>query len=149
MDMAFLGGDPLGGDPLGGDGFGGDASGDADRVSVDHDGSFAAQQHVSHLIPSDIPSDDLGGTSSPEDHLWMHSDGRVWDLGPADVDTDDDGVRDSLTRSGAGGMTVYTDSDHDGQVDKITEIDAQGMFSSRTLDPESGAWVPTDTGRLG
>ncbi|WAC58119.1 hypothetical protein OVA31_13275 [Gordonia sp. SL306] len=103
-----------------------------------------------YLTPTDLtPTDDLGDTTSPEDHLWMHSDGRVWDLGPADVDTDDDGVRDSLTRSGAGGMTVYTDSDHDGQVDKITEIDAQGMFSSRTLDPQSGAWVPTDTGRLG
>ncbi|MGC4962783.1 DUF6802 family protein [Gordonia sp. DT218] len=139
MDMSFLGGDPVGGHV-----FGGDEPGDADRVSVDHDGSFAAQ-HVSHLTPAD----DLDDPRSPEDHLWMHSDGRVWDLGPADVDTDDDGVRDSLTRSGAGGMTVYTDSDHDGQVDQITEIDAQGMFSSRTLDPDSGAWVPTDSGRLG
>ncbi|MYR07175.1 hypothetical protein GTV32_13055 [Gordonia sp. SID5947] len=135
MDMSFLGGDPLGADGFGADGFGADGFG-ADGFGADEFGDadrVTAGQEA----------------SSPEDHLWMHADGRVWDLGPADVDTDDDGVRDSLTRTGAGGMTVYTDADHDGQVDKITEIDAQGMFSSSTLDLDSGAWVPTDTGRLG
>ncbi|AZG46362.1 DUF6802 family protein [Gordonia insulae] len=134
MDMSFLGGDP----------FGDDAFGDADRVSVDADGAAAA-----HHVAYTAPTDDFEVATSPEDHLFMHTDGRVWDLGPADVDTDADGIRDSLTRSGAGGMTVYTDSDHDGQVDKITEIDPEGMFSSRTLDPASGTWAPTDSGRLG
>ncbi|MGV9709370.1 DUF6802 family protein [Gordonia sp. NPDC003424] len=128
VDMSFLGGEAL-------DGHSGDDSfGPDDRISID----------AAYITP-----DDASGDTSPADHLWMHTDGRVWDLGPADVDTDNDGVRDSLTRSGPDGLTVYTDSDHDGQVDKITEIDAHGAFSSRSLDPLSGTWVPTDSGRLG
>ncbi|MDL9935154.1 hypothetical protein QSJ18_00185 [Gordonia sp. ABSL1-1] len=83
-----------------------------------------------------------------DDHLWMHDDGRVWDLGPAEVDTDNDGINDSLTRNGPDGVTVYTDSDRDGQVDKITEIGADGSVRSAILDPESGVWVPFDSGRL-
>jgi hypothetical protein len=147
MDMSFLGGEPLDGGHYG-DGQGGQ-TGDADRVSIDAGGGFTADQ-VGYVAPADdAHASTFPESTSPEDHLWMHSDGRVWDLGPADVDTDADGVRDSLTRSGAGGVTVYTDSDHDGQVDKITEVDADGMFSSRTLDPTSGTWVPTDSGRLG
>jgi hypothetical protein len=132
MDMSFLGGDPLGNESF-------DHQG-----SVDPDGGAAVGRHDAGAV-----FEHAGATSTPDDHLWMHSDGRIWDLGPADVDTDDDGIRDSLTRTGDGGLTVYTDSDHDGQVDKITEVDAEGTFSSRVLDPGSGNWVATDTGRLG
>ncbi|MFT4044261.1 MAG: hypothetical protein QM673_13980 [Gordonia sp. (in: high G+C Gram-positive bacteria)] len=82
------------------------------------------------------------------ENLWIHDDGRVWDLGPADVDTDADGIKDSLTRSGPDGLTVYTDSDRDGQVDKITRVAADGTFSSSSLDPDSGTWVATESGRL-
>ncbi|MEO9326329.1 DUF6802 family protein [Gordonia aurantiaca] len=89
------------------------------------------------------PADDLDA------HLWMHEDGRIWDLGPAEVDTDNDGVNDSLTRNGPDGFTVYTDSDHDGQVDKITEIGSDGEYSSAVLDPETGEWIPGDSGRIG
>ena len=85
---------------------------------------------------------------SPADNLLMHDDGRIWDLGPADVDTDADGVPDSLTRSGPGGLTVYTDSDHDGQVDRITQVGSDGSFASQTLDRDTGIWVATDSGRL-
>lgn len=88
------------------------------------------------------PADDL------DSHLWMQDEGRIWDLGPAEVDTDNDGVNDSLTRNGPDGFTVYTDSDRDGQVDKITEINANGDFRSAVLNPETGTWVPTDSGRL-
>ncbi|MFT4393304.1 DUF6802 family protein [Gordonia lacunae] len=88
-------------------------------------------------------SDDL------DDHLWMHDDGRIWDLGPAEVDTDDDGINDSLTRNGPDGFTVYTDSDRDGQVDKITEIGADGEFRSAVLDPDTGEWISGGSGRIG
>ena len=50
------------------------------------------------------------------------------DLGPADIDTDADGIADSLTRPGPDGMAVYTDSDADGRVDLITEIGADGTL---------------------
>ncbi len=56
------------------------------------------------------------------DNLWIVENDRIWDLGPADVDTDADGIADSLTRPGPDGLTVYTDSDRDGQVDLITEV---------------------------
>ncbi|MFW0783083.1 DUF6802 family protein [Gordonia sp. CPCC 206044] len=148
MDMSFLGGSFLGGEALGAERCAGDPF-DAGAFGHDHvsagDGLHGGVHEAAYIVPGD----EVGDTSSPDSHLWMHQDGRVWDLGPADVDTDDDGIRDSLTRNGPTGVTVYTDTDHDGQVDRITEVDAQGMFSSRSLDPMSGSWVPTDSGRVG
>lgn len=88
------------------------------------------------------------GLGGPEDHLFMYDDGRVWDLGPADVDTDDDGVKDSLTRTGPDGLTVYTDRDNDGRVDAVTRIGPDGSYAAHVLDGDSGRWVPTDSGRL-
>lgn len=106
----------------------------------------------------DLPifdSPDLDPPASPTpaadplaDHLWLETEDAAWDLGPAEVDTDGDGVADSLTRNGPDGMTVYTDSDADGRVDKITAITADGEFLSRERDSETGAWAPTDLGRL-
>lgn len=128
MDMSFLG------EP---------ADGQLGENAFDSEHYISTDAHpVAHIT-------DDSTASSPTDHLWMHSDGRVWDLGPADVDTDNDGIPDSLTRTGPGGLAVYTDTDHDGQVDKITEVDEQGGFTSRTLDAASGAWQATDSGRLG
>lgn len=90
------------------------------------------------------------GPSEPDplDHLWVTENDRLWDLGPADTDTDADGVNDSLTRAGPEGITVYTDVDADGRVDRITEVDAAGNWRSQTLDPDDGGWVATDRGRL-
>jgi hypothetical protein len=82
------------------------------------------------------------------DNLWIVENDRVWDLGPADIDTDADGVADSLTRPGPAGLTVYTDSDRDGQVDLITEVRGDGGYSSHRLDPATGEWTATDVGRL-
>lgn len=90
----------------------------------------------------------VDGLADPDDHLWMHDDGRVWDLGPADLDTDADGTADSIARPGPDGLTVYTDSDQDGQVDTISEVRADGSYETRTLNPESGTWMSTDKGRL-
>ncbi|ATD72513.1 MULTISPECIES: DUF6802 family protein [Gordonia] len=113
------------------------ATGDLPGTGLDpHVDSVAA-------IHAESPADDL------DDHLWMHEDGRIWDLGPAEVDTDNDGVNDSLTRNGPDGFTVYTDSDRDGQVDKITEIGADGGFRSAVLDPDTGEWISGGSGRIG
>lgn len=96
------------------------------------------------------PPDDGGVSSSngPAGHLWIRTDDSIWDLGPADLDTDADGVEDSLTRTGGEGMAVYTDSDGDGEVDRITEIDQEGRFTARHRNPDTGQWDPTDSGRL-
>lgn len=136
MDSIFDGLGP--GEPLRGPGDPGESHTDP-LGSIGFDPVF---ETVAAIRPGP-PADDL------DDHLWMHEDGRIWDLGPAEVDTDDDGVNDSLTRNGPDGFTVYTDSDRDGQVDKITEIGSDGEFSSAVLDPETGRWIPGDSGRIG
>ena len=128
--------------------FGGEPSDDGEQHPDTHDHIYSDHvfsQAAYHVEPAGHAET---GTSA-EDHLWMHDDGRVWDLGPADVDSDSDGLKDSLTRNGPDGLTVYTDTDHDGQVDKITSVRPDGAFSTRTLDTATGAWLPTDSGRIG
>ncbi|GAB17009.1 hypothetical protein GOEFS_018_00420 [Gordonia effusa NBRC 100432] len=90
---------------------------------------------------------DSGGPLS--EHLLLHDAGRVWDLGPAAVDTDDDGIADTLTRAGSDGLVIFTDCDHDGEVDKVTSIAADGTYESVTRDTAGGPWRATDSGRLG
>lgn len=97
------------------------------------------------------PLSDSGTDPAAHDprHLLLHDAGRLWDLGPAMVDTDDDGLADTLTRTDGDGVVVYTDADQDGEVDTITEIGADGSYWSRSLDEQSRQWLPTDSGRLG
>lgn len=82
------------------------------------------------------------------DHLWVFDGDTAWDLGPASVDADDDGVADSLTRGTAEQLTVYTDTDADGCVDRITELDPSGRCAVSDLDPATGLWRATHLGRL-
>ncbi len=87
--------------------------------------------------------DEIGG------HLIWHDDGRVWDLGPPLVDTDNDGIPDTLTRSGPDGLEIFTDTDHDGEIDKVIAIGPDGSYESTTWDDANRQWRATDTGRLG
>lgn len=82
------------------------------------------------------------------DHLWLADSGRLWDMGPATTDTDADGVDDSLSRTDATGLTVFTDTDRDGRVDLITRVDTDGAVSSSTYDSATGEWSATRPGRL-
>lgn len=137
--------DPLTPDPDDPTDWGGDpAQFDAGHLDAPHldggPGSWAASFEP-------LPGEDAD-PGDPDDNLWVHDDGRIWDLGPAEVDTDADGIADSLTRNGPDGVTVYTDSDHDGQVDRITQLRSDGSYTASRLDPDSGTWVPTDSGRL-
>ncbi|MFT3716638.1 MAG: hypothetical protein QM774_12050 [Gordonia sp. (in: high G+C Gram-positive bacteria)] len=93
---------------------------------------------------------DAGGpASSPlDDHLWVFSDGSIWDLGPAQVDADADGVAESLTRSASGEVVVYSDRDLDGLVDRITHWDPSGDYRVSDLDPDDGSWSGGTLGRL-
>lgn len=109
----------------------------------------AAEGADPHPVDSVAALHETPASDDLDDHLWMHDDGRIWDLGPAEVDTDNDGINDSLTRNGPDGFTVYTDSDRDGQVDKITEIGADGEFRSAVLDPDTGQWISGGSGRIG
>lgn len=83
-----------------------------------------------------------------DDHLWVLAGESMWDLGPAVVDSNADGVVDSLARGADGQVTVYTDTDADGQVDRITELDAAGDWAVTALDAGTGEWRSTQLGRL-
>lgn len=86
--------------------------------------------------------------SPSDDHLWVFDGGAVWDLGPAEDDVDADGIADSLVRGTAEHATVYTATDADGRVDRITEVDTGGYHCVSALDPDSGTWRATTFGRL-
>lgn len=94
------------------------------------------------------PGGPSAGTGALDDHLWILTGETVWDLGPAQLDADADGVPDSLTRGTDGQITVYTDTDSDGRVDRITEMDPTGRCSVSNLNPETGLWQASLLGRL-
>ncbi|MBD0860509.1 hypothetical protein IA539_04715 [Gordonia sp. zg691] len=123
--------------------------GDAGEASIFEGPSAAPIDPAGPAVDSVAAIHEVPASDDVDDHLWMHDDGRIWDLGPAEVDTDNDGINDSLTRNGPDGFTVYTDSDRDGQVDKITEIGADGEFRSAVLDPNTGEWISGGSGRVG
>ncbi|WP_246222054.1 MULTISPECIES: DUF6802 family protein [Gordonia] len=114
---------------------------------ADEYGAGGGQPVGGHSPTPDGPFADPSGTG-PAGHLWVSQGPDVWDLGPADLDTDADGIADSLTRPGPDGMAVYTDSDADGRVDLITEVGRDGSYTTQRLDTGSGTWRSTDTGRL-
>ncbi|SIR61607.1 DUF6802 family protein [Williamsia sterculiae] len=93
-----------------------------------------------------------GGDSStdpdPSANLWMVENDRIWDLGPPDLDTDADGMADSITRVGPGRLTVFSDVDRDGEVEEITELRSDGAVEQRRLDPSTGDWVISTAGRV-
>ncbi|MFT4126601.1 MAG: hypothetical protein QM662_10275 [Gordonia sp. (in: high G+C Gram-positive bacteria)] len=121
-----------------------DEGADAPGFAAAHPALPGASPLPEYLLPGEDEA-----IVDPGDHLWLHDDGRLWDLGPPDLDTDADGVAESLTRSGPGGLTVYTDADLDGQVDRVTEVGADGSYRAQLLDEATGTWRPTDTGRIG
>ncbi|ATE57805.1 hypothetical protein [Actinosynnema pretiosum] len=70
------------------------------------------------------------------------------DVGPATVDSDEDGRADSVMIEDAEGDTwLFTDSDGDGQADVATEItrDGEVTVSQRTGDAE---WTEVEHGRF-
>lgn len=109
------------------------------------DGELSGFGAVDGVGDQSLPAPD----DAPLDgHLWVFSGETAWDLGPARLDADADGVPDSLTRGEDGQLTVYTDTDADGRVDRITELDPTGDYAVSHLDPETGQWRAGTLGRL-
>ena len=100
------------------------------------------------------PGADVPGDTSEvfrdaaDDNLWWYADDAVWDLGPADLDADGDGVSESLTSGVGGDQAILTDSDGDGRVDRISQIHADGTVTGRALADGGVEWKPTQLGRL-
>ena len=91
---------------------------------ADEYGAGGGQPVGGHSPTPDGPFADPSGTG-PAGHLWVSQGPDVWDLGPADLDTD-----------------------ADGRVDLITEVGRDGSYTTQRLDTGSGTWRSTDTGRL-
>ncbi|GAA4641041.1 hypothetical protein [Gordonia humi] len=99
------------------------------------------------------PTDDAASADSalregPADDLWVYQDGQLWDLGPADVDADGDGVPDSITSDSDGDPVILTDSDGDGRIDRMTRLTADAEVAVADVADRPLPWSPTSLGRL-
>lgn len=120
-------------------------SGQVSWMTLDDDGSWVVAQH-GHVTPDgELEVDGRG----PVDGL-AHSgtvtvsvDGRTFPAGPASIDTDGDGVADTVAVPGVGGSTqYYQDSDGDGIADRAWTIHADGARGEEYRIDDAGQWVP-------
>ena len=83
--------------------------------------------------------------SAGNDRVSVAVDGRSFDAGPATIDTDGDGVADTVAVDGPQGSTLYyQDTDGDGVADRAWTSDASGaVVAEYTLDSASGTWTST------
>lgn len=88
---------------------------------------------------------------TPGDHIIMETDSSTLDLGPANYDSDHDGVADSVIIADGDMAIVVTDSDHDGDPDSVTAYNADGhQVDPRTGEPINPSTDPsTDPGTQG
>lgn len=95
--------------------------------------------------PQDTPTSDDTQTGSDGPMTAELPSGEV-EVGPATVDTNEDGVNDTAVAEDADGNTYYfTDVDNDGDADYVVVVAADG--SSQALEHQGGGeWKPLDTG---
>ncbi|NLG48310.1 DUF6802 family protein [Gordonia sp. (in: high G+C Gram-positive bacteria)] len=115
--------------------------------SEDH--LIARPDEVGGRPPWSVTDDivEVGG-ADPHDHLWWYADGTVWDLGPADLDSDGDGRPDALTSELNGSTAILADADGDGRVDRMSVLDSDGRVAAWGVDGSGEEWSPTRVGRL-
>jgi hypothetical protein len=128
---------------------------------VAHDGTFVVdhpQQPVADP-PTHVQPVHPGGPGSPTAHpgspsahpgdpgahpgdVEVEVSGRSFDAGQATIDTDGDGVPDTVRVAGPGGSTLYyQDTNGDGVADRAWTTDVAGhLTADYTLDP-GGNWV--------
>ncbi|SDO78128.1 hypothetical protein SAMN04515671_1976 [Nakamurella panacisegetis] len=102
---------------------------DADGiVVVDH-----AQQTPAHVAARTDP--DRGDVE-------VAVGGRSFDAGPATIDSDGDGVPDTVKVAGPGGSTLYyRDSDGDGVADRAWTTDPSGQVTANYTLEHDGTWA--------
>ncbi|HEX5404023.1 MAG TPA: hypothetical protein VFX16_17185 [Pseudonocardiaceae bacterium] len=116
------------------------SAGDSGELNIDVDGHEYAEESA---LASWVGNDDLLVDTD-------HGTGEIGsvDIGPATVDTDDDGHPDTAVVHDARGDTVlYTDSDGDGHADTATELtpDGQVIIADEGADHE---WAQAQHGHL-
>jgi len=74
-------------------------------------------------------------------------DGHQIPAGPATIDTDGDGVVDTVAVPGVGGSTqYYQDADGDGVADRAWTVNPDGSRSAEYSIDGSGQWVQAPSG---
>ncbi|KRQ28939.1 MULTISPECIES: DUF6802 family protein [Mycobacteroides] len=81
-------------------------------------------------------------------HMYLPTDGGLVDLGTDLIDTDHDGIGDTVTLHEPDGLSVVSDIDEDGIADKVTTFGADGTYE--TWARGAGAhWELIEHGRIG
>ncbi|MET3805645.1 hypothetical protein ABIB25_002649 [Nakamurella sp. UYEF19] len=85
---------------------------------------------------------DAGEHDKNDENVEVGVAGRSFDAGPATIDSNGDGVPDTVSVAGPGGSTLfYQDSDGDGVADKAWTADASGQVTANYALTPSGNWV--------
>ncbi|MDQ6657435.1 MAG: hypothetical protein M3Z00_04275 [Actinomycetota bacterium] len=111
------------------------------RGHVDDDGALVV----------DRGGGDPHGLTS-EEQLTITVNGRTFPAGTATIDTDGDGVPDTVAVTGLGGSTqLYQDSNGDGVADRAWTVNADGSRGQMYAIDEHGHWVaaPSGAGSVG
>lgn len=108
------------------------------------DGGWVVAQH-GHVTPEGgLQVDGRGpadGLANPGT-VAVSVDGRTFPAGPASIDTDGDGVPDTVAVPGVGGSTqYYQDSDGDGIADRAWTVNADGARGQEYRIDDDGQWV--------
>lgn len=128
------------------------ATGDARWITIT-DGEWVEVEHGhvgddGALVVAGKDGNAPHGLTSQE-QLTVTVNGRSFPAGPATIDTDGDGVPDTVAVPGVGGSTqMYQDSNGDGVADRAWTVNADGSRGETYAIDKQGNWVPQpgDTG---
>ncbi len=125
-------------------------TGHAQWMAQDANGQWAQTQH-GHVDGSGaLVVDETGKASGAElpsgitgeEQLTVSVGGRHVAAGPATIDSDGDGVADTVSVPGVGGSTqYYQDADGDGVADRAWTVNPDGTRSGEYTIDASGQWV--------
>jgi hypothetical protein len=77
-----------------------------------------------------------------DEQVTVSVDARSFPAGPATIDSDHDGVADTVAVPGVGGSTqFYQDTDGDGIADRAWTVNADGTHGPEYTIDASGEWV--------
>ena len=112
-------------------------------VAVDPSAPSAEPTDTGSTPPSDTPTSDESSTGGGDVMKAELPSGEV-EVGPATLDTNEDGVNDTSVAEDPDGNTFYfTDVNNDGEADFVVVVGADG--STQALEHQGGGeWTPVD-----
>lgn len=128
-------------------------TGEAHWMTISADGEWTETQHGhvnadgALVVDGRTDGDDQQPADGPdrmanEDQVTVSVNGQEIPAGPATIDSDGDGVPDTVAVPGVGGSTqFYQDSTGDGVADRAWTVHADGTRSAVYVIEESGKWV--------